>query len=238
MVTPHDSVAELPLEKKVAQILFSGSLPPGSKITERDLARNLGLSRIPVREVIAKFVARGVLVRGDKNHSVRMRSYSPDEVTQLYELREALEVASARIACRKATEAELLKMEMICEEMETEVGQYGSVHWASLDRLFHETMVKASRNARFIENFDLLIEECHYVFYLHPARQVRPNPTKEWIEEHMRKVIEDHRLIIDCLRRGDADGVQEQIRAQMRKSALSATRSIVSTTLSKENFTR
>lgn len=229
---PEPHVAE-PLEKRVMQILFSGELLPGSKITERDLARNLGMSRIPVREVITKFIARGVLVRGDKNHSVRMRSYSAEEVTQLYELREALEVASARSACRNATEAELLQMEMICDQMEEEIGHYGSLTWASLDRMFHETMVSASHNLRFIENFELLIEECHYVFYLHPARKVRPNPGEEWIRKHMSEVIVDHRTIIECIRKGDPDAVQDQIRLQMRRSATSATRSIVSEALSR-----
>lgn len=237
MATISESHEMEPLEKRVAQILFSGELPPGSKITERDLARNLGMSRIPVREVIAKFIARGILVRGDKNHSARMRHYSAEEVTQLYELREALEVASARSACRKATEAELLQMEMICDQMEDEIGNYGSLTWANLDRMFHETMVAASHNLRLVENFELLIEECHYVFYLHPARQVRPNPGEEWIRQHMSDVIMDHRAIIACIRKGDPDAVQDQIRQQMRRSATSATRSIVSETLSRSNST-
>ncbi len=217
-----------PLEKRVLQILFSGELLPGSKITERDLARDLGMSRVPVREVISRLIARGILVRGDKNRSVRTRNYSADDIFQLYELREALEVASGRSACRNATQAELLKMEMICDQMEAEIGHYGSAAWANLDRMFHQTMVAASHNLRLVESFELLIEECHYVFYLHPARKVRPNPGEEWIQKHMSEVIANHRTIVECIRKGDPDVVQDQIRFQMKRAATSATRSIVS----------
>lgn len=220
------------LEQSVTRLLFSGELEPGAKITERELAKELGLSRIPVREVIAKLVVRGVLVRDEKNRSVRMRNYSADEVIQLYELREAFEVATARLACRKATVAELLQLEMICDYMEAEIGNYGSLRWADLDRLFHQTMVRASHNSRVVESFDLLLSECHYVFYLHPARKVRPHPDEQWIHEHMSRVVEDHRTIVACLRAGDADGVQDHIREQMQRSARSATRSIMSEKLS------
>lgn len=233
MTATLESQVKEPLEKRIAQVLFSGDLPPGSKITERDLARNLGVSRIPVREAISTLIARGGLVREDKNQSVRMRDYSAEEVPQLYELREALEVASARAACRKATEAELLQMEMICDQMAEESGNYGSTKWANLDRMFHETMVAASHNPRLVKNFELLIEECHYVFYLHLARKIRPNPGEEWILQHMNQVIEDHRAIIACIRKGDPDAVQDQIRMQMQRAATSAMRSIVAEALSK-----
>ncbi|MFV0415477.1 MAG: GntR family transcriptional regulator [Chthoniobacterales bacterium] len=233
-LTEPSPEATEPLEKRMARILFSGDLPPGSKITERDMARNLGVSRIPVREAIARFIERGGLVRGDKNQSVRMRDYSAEEVPQLYELREALEVASARAACRKATEAELLQMEMICDQMEEEVGNYGSSKWANLDRMFHETLVAASHNKRIINNFDLLFDECHYVFYLYLARKIRPTPSEDWIVQHMNSVVDEHRKIVNCIRRGEADAVQDQIRMQLQRAASRAMRAIVEETLSRK----
>lgn len=208
---------------RIMDIVFS-TMPPGSKLVERQLASELGVSRIPVRETLAKLVAQGVLVGGEKGQGVRVREYSTEEIRQLYQFREMIEGGVARAAAENATADDLLQLEMICQEMESEVGHYGSTRWADLDHKFHETLARASRNERFIRTVRSLLAESHYAFYLHPSRRGRPWPAPEEAETLMRSVLEDHRELLELIRARDADGAERKARADMRKSADRATR--------------
>lgn len=235
-------------EFQITEMLFSGILAPGAKVTERSLAENMGLSRIPAREVMAKLVTRGVLVRDEKNRSVRLRIYTPQEVLDLFQLREAIEVAAARLACRHASHADLLELEVICNLMEKEIESEEFSQWSNLDCQFHRTMVRCSHNARFIASFDSLIQECQFVFYRHPANWGLPigkpqgaeaAPTKE--EEkaafllkrrsQMRLLVEEHRNYLQLIREKDADGVQNLIRTRLQTLSEELVRLLLSRSL-------
>jgi DNA-binding GntR family transcriptional regulator len=69
-------------------IIF-GRLPPGARLTEDALMARFGASRHFIRQVLFAMERRGV-VRREKNVGAAVRSYSPDEVRQLYDVREML----------------------------------------------------------------------------------------------------------------------------------------------------
>jgi len=212
---------------RLVKIVFSGQVAPGTKLVERDLAQELGVSRIPVRESLAKMVAQGLLVGGEKWQGARVRTYTSDEIRQLYEYREMLEGGAARSAAQAATTADLERLEMICEQGESEIGSYGSKRWAQLDHHFHVAVAEASHNERFVHSLKLLLTECFYVFYLYPARQGRPSPSKQDAQAHMQSVVEDHRELLNWIHAGDADGAEHKARTDMRKSGQRATRALI-----------
>lgn len=216
---------------RIVHMVFS-TMAPGTKLVERQLASELGVSRVPVRETLAKLVAQGVLVGGEKGQGVRVRDYSHEEVRQLYQFRETIEGGVAHAAARAATGDDLLKLDLICEQMEAEVGHYGSARWADLDHRFHETLAQASRNERFARAMKSLLAECHYVFYLHPSHRGRPRPSAEDAERLMRNVVKDHRALLDLIRAGDADAAEQKARGDMRKSAERASRALMAGDLS------
>jgi DNA-binding GntR family transcriptional regulator len=211
---------------RILRKVFSGETPPGSKLVERQLAAELGVSRVPVRETLTKLVAQGVLV-GGPGQGVRVRRYSTDEVCQLYQFREMIEGGTARAAANAASESDLVRLEMICQQMREEVGSYGSVRWADLDHKFHEAIADASRNERFIQTLRTLLAESHYVFYLHPARHGRPKPSAEEARAFMESVVHDHEALLELIRQRDGDGAERKVRQDMRKSAERATRALI-----------
>lgn len=213
---------------RLTQLIFSGRFAPGQKLIERDLASELGVSRIPVRESLGRMVAQGLLLGGEKWQGVRMRTYTADEIHQLYEFREMLEGGAARAAAERATATDLERLEMICAEEEPEVGHYGSPRWAELDHHFHATLAEASHNERIAHSLTLLLTECHYVFYLYPAqcgRQWTPSPQEA--AAHMQSVLEDHRMLLSLIRSRDGAAAEQKARADMRKSAQRATRALI-----------
>lgn len=216
---------------QILKKIFSGEVAPGTQLVERQLATELGVSRVPVRESLTRLVAQGVLSGGEKGQGVRVRNYSANEVRHLYEFREMIEGGVAKAAAKYATESEIVAMEMVCDQMECEIGNYGSSRWASLDHKFHKVMANASRNERFIHALMSLLTESHYVFYLHPARGGRPRPSDELARSLMEKVVKDHRSLLELIRLKKPDKAEALARQHMRASADRANREIVANDL-------
>ena len=217
--------------QRLLKWVFSGNVTPGAKLVERSLASELGVSRIPVRESVREMVAQGLLVGGEKWEGVRTRHYDPEEIRQLTEFREIFEGGAAGAAARHATDVDLARMEMICREADAEVGNYGSQRWAQLDHHFHAAMADASHNQRVIHCLRHLLAECHYVFYIHPGRVRRRQPSAEEAAAHMARVVEDHRAMIEAIGARDPQRASRLARAHMRVCGRQAAEEIIASDL-------
>jgi DNA-binding GntR family transcriptional regulator len=206
-------------DRVVQHIFFSGAVAPGTKVVEKRLADQLGVSRIPIRETLRRLAGQGLLV-GDQNGEggVRVRKYTAEDIRQLYELREMLEGGAARAAARAATDTDVARMEMVCQQMQTEVGDYGSKHWADLDHDFHAALAEASHNERIARALQCLLTECHYLFYLYPSHYGRPKPSPEAVNELMQNVVDQHRSLLHVICSGDAETAELRAREHMRIS--------------------
>ena len=202
--------------QKLVRLIFSEAYLPGDRLVERDLAKKLALSRIPVREGLQKLVSKGILLKDEVNRGLRLRDYAPAEVTHLHEYREAIELAAARAACHNRTATDLVQLDLICDEMEREAPNAPSPRWLELDWQFHQTVVEASGNERFINDFDLLMAECNYVFYRLPETRIaaasRDNPLLATL---VHGVVEAHRQIGKLVGGRDTNGAVEAMRLHL-----------------------
>ena len=85
-------------EQVLAQLrarILSGDLPPGTKMAEVDLAAQLGVSRGTVREAL-RTLHEGGLLQGTERGSLHVRTLSPREIREIFEVRTALEGQSIR----------------------------------------------------------------------------------------------------------------------------------------------
>lgn len=194
-----------PTEDRLLRYLFSGKFEPGSRVIERDVAKVLGLSRIPVRETIAQLTAKGILVRGPRNYSVRIREYNEQEIRHLKELRNAIEIVAAQSACTNRTSAQIRAMNGICDRLEQEIGKEDSTKWIDLDRRFHFGIVKASGNERFIKDFKHIIMEDHFALYLKPEIEGVRQRFSARIIRNEKRVLRDHRALIKAIEKRDAE---------------------------------
>jgi len=99
-VTPTD-LDERPLRAvardRIRERIVSGSLVPGDRLVERNLATELGVSRVPVREALRDLVAEGYAI-DRATRGIAVRNYPADQVAELFEIREALESVLVRHA--------------------------------------------------------------------------------------------------------------------------------------------
>lgn len=83
--------------EKVLLMITSGVLPAGTWLREQVLAERIGVSRTPIREVLNRLAAEGV-VEMSRNKGARVTSFSPSDVAALYDLRARFEPHAALLA--------------------------------------------------------------------------------------------------------------------------------------------
>lgn len=130
--------------------LLSGELAAGTRLTEEGLARDLGISRTPVREAIRMLAADGFL-RLKPNSGAYVAHWTDDEIRQAYDLRTLLESEIAGAAALAITPAELRALEALQEQIDAAAARRGEAalrRRSALNREFHSAIAAASRQAR------------------------------------------------------------------------------------------
>lgn len=109
-------VADAGLEA-LRRAILDGTLEPGVRLKEEELAAQLGMSRTPLRRALAVLEAEGLVVALPRQ-GVRVRFYSAKEVDDLYRIRAALEGEAAARAAEALTPQALAELEASCRRLE------------------------------------------------------------------------------------------------------------------------
>src|SRR5690242_7914784 len=115
--------------------IISGRFAAGAKLSEPELARRFGVSRGPLREAIRRLEERG-LVRRTPNAGARVVDFTPEEILEAFDLREAIESMAARLAAERMGAAEIAHLRRIYES-ERERGRS-----SDYENDFHATIVR------------------------------------------------------------------------------------------------
>src|ERR1700744_1274595 len=101
--------------------IWEGRIGRGERIREEEVARNLGVSRTPVREALQRLQQRGLLVLGP-GRGLMVAQLGHGEGVELYAMREILEGSAARFAALHATNEEIAKLHELQELLRTAEG--------------------------------------------------------------------------------------------------------------------
>ena len=106
----------------VREEILRGQLRPGTALSRRRLARDLGMSVVPVAEALRRLEDDG-LVESRPRAGTRVRVPSEKDIRELYELREALESQSARLFAERATAGPRLELQRLAEQVDALFGR-------------------------------------------------------------------------------------------------------------------
>ena len=81
----------------IKQYILEGRLEEADRLTEESLATQLGISKSPIREALNRLESEG-FIRIEPRRGAYLRRFSPEEMHELYDVREALEVHVVRTA--------------------------------------------------------------------------------------------------------------------------------------------
>lgn len=129
------------------ELIESGELGSGSRLTETELANRLGISRTPVREALHRLHAMGLAEHGPQRGLI-IAHLSYDQTRQLFAVREGLEGMATRLAAEHASRAEInILRDMVAEDRVLSDPD----KLKTRNRLLHRQIVQASHNQFMIE---------------------------------------------------------------------------------------
>ncbi|WP_405989628.1 GntR family transcriptional regulator [Streptomyces sp. NBC_00986] len=161
-------------------LLLSGSVEPGTRLTEADLTRMFNVSRSTMRAVLVRLTQEGY-VTSEVNRGVRTRSFSVEEAADILEARETLESALAGKAAERATDEEIAQLRATLREMEDCKARGDQAAYSRGNRLFHQQVKQAAHQQTLAKAYDTLL----YPLVMRQYRNLSaPHPRAGSLEEH------------------------------------------------------
>jgi DNA-binding GntR family transcriptional regulator len=185
------SVLSDQVKDRLLQAILDGRYPPGARIVETRVARELGTSQAPVREALRDLEALGV-VETTAFRGARVRRPSADELLEAFAIRAELESLGARLAIPRLTEADLAELAGYVETMQQAAAADDTHEEAAADAAFHGRVVELAGNAtltrvwRTLEPFSRT-----YITIVAPGSD-------------RRRIADEHVPLLEALRRRDA----------------------------------
>lgn len=192
--------------ENLRQAIVKGVFPPGSRLMEIQLATEMGVSRTPVREAIRKLELEGLVVMIPRRGAY-VANLSIKDISDVYEIRTALDELAARLAAERINDEELeeLQRDLVLFERYAEERDVNKI--VELDGAFHDVLYRASRNDRLVGIISNLREQITSIrgrSMLYPGR--------------LKKTIDEHREIVDCIAQRDPDKSERAVRRHMEQA--------------------
>src|SRR6266516_4859040 len=192
-------------------LIVGGDLPPGQHMVETDLARQLGVSRQPIREALHRMEAEGwVDLRPSQGAFVHVPTDS--EVDELLDVRALLEAETARLAAAgrgaqapQARQAQLARLREICAEGQAAAEADDFASAVAANNAFHAEIAVMGGNAVLAELADIVGRRVQWYY-----RMVAPaRGHGSWTE---------HREMIDAIEAGAPEQAQALARRHTERT--------------------
>ncbi|MHA6804024.1 GntR family transcriptional regulator [Salinifilum ghardaiensis] len=196
-----------PLRERVRNTLHAriaeGEFRPGDRLLEHEIAAELGISRVPVREAIRMLQSEGLLEVLPRRGGVFVRSLHRREMEELFDVREALEVLAARRAVEQAAPGQADRMgELVAEAREAlRAGDLEGMFQANA--AFHDELVALSGNDLLMSMLEPLHGRLAWLFRLN----LEPE-----------RVCREHAELHAAIALGDAEAAAEVALRHVRSS--------------------
>ncbi len=132
------------------QWIMEGILRPGEKLSDKDLAENLGVSRTPVREALKRLEDKA-LIEASANRWIRVAKISIDEAELIYPIIWTMEALAVSMAMPHITDQDLKRMHQANADLAKAIKACDAVKASQADARFHEMYIKKSGNHYLID---------------------------------------------------------------------------------------
>jgi DNA-binding GntR family transcriptional regulator len=162
--------------------ILDGTLKPGTRLLQNEIAEEFGLSRVPLREAIRKLEGERLVVVVPRR-GVTVPDLSDDDVRDLYIIRIELEPLAFRRATEAITDAQIAELERMTEKLAALVDKPTEFFHAH-DEIVRTTLA-ASPGRVFLDIVTMVRERSQYLRYSYSQL---PGQT-EWLLEHRHSVL-------------------------------------------------
>jgi len=191
--------ASVAARELIRSAIVEGRLEPGQRLKEEELARELGISRTPIREALLMLQAEDLVV-ATPNRGAMVRAHRAEELEDLYDLRALLEGHAARRAATRISESDLAFLRASCDRFAA-VGADDINGLIRENLLFHNAILEAAGSVRLASMVGKVIK-LPLVY----------NAYRWYSPEQMQISVRYHRQIVDAFAARDADLAEQSMR--------------------------
>ena len=182
--------------------ILAGRLGPRGRLVQDELAQRLGISRTPVREAIMRLEHEGLVTLIPRRGAIVTR-LTPQDILDIYEVREEMERLAVRLTARKGNSYDVRALRQILRKMErvspTRVAEY-----YRLNRAFHLQMDAAADNKSLMSALESLWDQATN---FHMFSMYTP--------DELRRLITPHDALVEVIERGDPAQLEDAISAHI-----------------------
>lgn len=182
---------------QLQHLLMTYQFHPGARLNEVELAERLGVSRTPLREVLNRLVAEGLL-SFVPNHGFFCRSLEANVIHDLYELRTGLEVMGVKLVIARAHDQEIAQLAAFWHEVARTSAECTTKELVRLDEEFHERLIALSQNTELLNALKQINVRTHFV---------------RWIDldqtEHRKATYSEHDALLKALQQRNTQACTE-----------------------------
>jgi len=189
--------------RELRALILSRELPPGALLHQSQLAKQLGLSRTPLREALQRLSAEG-LVRLDPHKGAVVARPTIAEVDEIYELQIMLEAAAARSAAANSSIEGLARVE---EALMHHYKSSDGTAWVESNITFHTSIYQLANRPLLLEIIAMLRNRAAlYVNLLARSDEGRARADRE------------HQQMYEALKRKDANRLERLVRQHLQRT--------------------
>ncbi|MCF6238456.1 MAG: GntR family transcriptional regulator [Candidatus Marinimicrobia bacterium] len=184
----------------IYQLLLTDELRPGDQLKESLLAKEMGISRAPIREAMKELITNGLVdYRPQVGNFIPV--LSPKQIVDSYTTRGVLEGYAVMESCDQFSAEEIDKLDNLVEQMESYAQKKKHKMVVEVGGEFHDLLISKNNNVQLLEYTDRLSLKLHVLFFKYWGKLYGPS-----------EVGRRHREIVESLKSKDLAQIEKVIR--------------------------
>lgn len=189
----------------IKQRIVTAEYPPGQRLVANDLAVELNVSRMPVREALTRLASTG-LVELIPYKGAIVNELTAEDYVEIFYIRSVLEGLATRLACQNLREDDLRMMREANAEIRGMIGE-DDVQFQRVNRIFHSTIWQRTNSKRLSGLLSNLYSEAaqyRHMMVIMPGR--------------LSEICEEHESVLNALEERDPIRAEQNIREHYEKT--------------------
>lgn len=205
---PDQSLSDAVVDR-LRTAIWSGVYAPGDRLVERRLAREFGISHIPLREALARLTEEGLVERLPRR-GARVASLTPRMLEEVSSLRVVLEQFVVRRLKDRFTPEAHAELQVIVDWMVEAAEQHDLVRVHELDQQFHQRLWELTDHALLVELAAQMRSRTSH-FYRAAAASLGP--------DEVRRHADSHQQLLDVIASGDRRAAERAMQQHVEQAA-------------------
>ena len=206
------TITEAGVYEFLKERIMEGTLKPGEKLNERELAKQANVSRTPIREALKKLEYEG-FVETLRHRGAFVKNYSPEALDVLHKMLFRMESLALEIAAPKLRKPDFVRLQKMLSSMQSEVAEHDTKRFISLNMKFHLFFAEKTGSTELSRTIALLLGQIMRLLYVRIA-----------IGSDATLYIEEHQEILNALQGKNGKSPVETLEKHIERSRQSVLR--------------